>query len=105
MINSDAVTNENIQEYHPNWPEISGYSYRLSIAEGSGSGKANSLFNLKSLNAKDLYEAKYQFLINKQESKGTKHFNDSKAFIEYSSNMDNIYKTIGEYNPKKTVKY
>ena len=41
MINFDDVTNENIQEYHPNWPEISDYSYRLFIAGGSGSGKAN----------------------------------------------------------------
>ena len=31
----------------------------------------------------DPYEAKYQFLINKQESTRLKHCNDSKAFIEY----------------------
>ena len=37
--------------------------------------------------AKDPFEAKYQFLINKRESTGLKHFNDSKAFIEYSKNM------------------
>ena len=35
---------------------------------------------------------------------GTKHFNGSKAFIEYSNNMDNIYKKIEEYNPKKKQK-
>ena len=28
---------------------------------------------------------KYQFLINKRESTGLKHFNDPKAFIEYSN--------------------
>ena len=33
-------------------------------------------------------------LINKRESTGLKYLNDSKAFIEYSSNMDDIYKTI-----------
>ena len=33
------------------------------------------------LYAKDQYEAKYQFLINKRESPGLKHFNDPKAFI------------------------
>ena len=27
-----------------------------------------------------------------------KHFNDSKAFIEYSNNIDNTYKSIEEYN-------
>ena len=32
-----------------------------------------------------------------------KHCNDSKAFIEYSNNM-NIYKNTGDYNPKKTPK-
>ena len=39
------------------------------------------------LYAKDLYEVKYQFLINKREGAGIKHFNDSEAFIEYSNNM------------------
>ena len=48
------------------------------------------------LYAKDPYEAKYQSLISKQESTGLKHFNDSKAFIEYSDDMDNIYKSIEE---------
>ena len=28
-----------------------------------------------------------------------KHLNDSKAFIEYSNDMDDIYKNIEEYNP------
>ena len=35
------------------------------------------------LYAKDTFDAKYQLLINKQESTKLKHFNDSKAFIEY----------------------
>ena len=49
-------------------------------------------------------ETKYQFLIKKREDVGTKHFNDSKAFIEYSNNMDDIYKNIEEYNPNKKRK-
>ena len=53
------------------------------------------------LYAKDLYEGKYQFLISKQESTGLKHLNDSKAFSAYSNEMDDIYKTIEEYNPNK----
>ena len=53
---------------------------------------------------KNPYEAKYQFLINKRESAGLKHFNDSKAFIEYSNDMDDIYKNIEEYNPNKKCK-
>ena len=34
----------------------------------------------------------------------TKHFNDSKAFIEYSNHIDDIYKNIEEYNPNKKRK-
>ena len=51
--------------------------------------------------AKDPYENKYQFLINKRESIGLKHFTDPKAFIEYSNNMQDVYKNIDEYNPGK----
>ena len=50
------------------------------------------------------YEAKYKMLIEKRESSGIKHLNDSKAFIEYSNEMDDIYKNIEEYNPDKKRK-
>ena len=30
-----------------------------------------------------------------------KHFNDFRAFFEYSNNMDNIYKNIERYNQNK----
>ena len=56
------------------------------------------------LHAKDPYEAKYQFLINKRESTGLNHFNDPKAFIEYSNDMHDVYKNIDEYNPDKENK-
>ena len=36
--------------------------------------------------------------------KSLKHFNNSKAFIEYSNNMDDIYKNVEEYNPNKKRK-
>ena len=35
--------------------------------------------------------SKYQLLINKRESTDLKYLNDSKAFIEYSNDMDDIY--------------
>ena len=38
--------------------------------------------------AKDLYEIKYQLVINKRESIDLKHCNDSKSFVEYSSYME-----------------
>ena len=53
---------------------------------------------------KDSYEAKYQFLINKQESPGLNSCNSSKTFFEYSNDMDDIYKNIEEFNPNKRRK-
>ena len=53
------------------------------------------------LYAKDPYEAKYQFLINKKESTWLKHFNDPKAFTEYSNNIEDVYKNIDEYDIDK----
>ena len=45
----------------------------------------------------DPYEGKYNFLIKKHRRLGLKHCNDAKVFIEYSSDMCNIYKNIDEY--------
>ena len=39
-----------------------------------------------------------------RESTGLKHFNDPKAFIEYSNDMQYVYKNIEEYNPGKKRK-
>ena len=47
---------------------------------------------------------KYQYLINKRESVGLKHFNDPKAFIEYSNDTHKVYKNIGNYNLNKENK-
>ena len=80
---------------------------------GSGSGKTNSLLNLINqqdhidkiyLYAKDLSEPKYEFLIKKCEDAGTKHFNDSNAFIECSNTMDDVYENIDDYNPNRKRK-
>ena len=40
-------------------------------------------------------------LINKRESAGLKFLNDSKAFIGYSNEMDDIKKHIEKNNPNK----
>ena len=50
------------------------------------------------LYVKDPYEAKYQFLINKDKGAGLKHCNDSQAFIEYSNDMVDIYENLEENN-------
>ena len=54
--------------------------------------------------AKDACEAKCQFLINKRESMGLKHFSDPKAFIEYLNDMQDVYKNIDEYTVDKERK-
>ena len=54
--------------------------------------------------AKDPYEAKSQFLINKRENTGSKHFNDPKVFTEYSNDMQSVLKNIEEYNANKERK-
>ena len=88
-------------------------SIRILITRGSGSGKTNALLNLINnqpdidkiyLYAEDLYEAQYQFLINKRESIALKDFNDPKAFIEYSNDIQDVYKDIDEYNIDKERK-
>ena len=110
MINFDDYANENITEHNQKWSYILDHPYRILIIGGSGSGKTHALLNLINslldidkidLYAKDPYEAKYQFLINKRESTGLKHFNDPKAFTEYSNDMQDVYKNIDEYNADK----
>ena len=72
----------------------SGYSSLPGYSSGD-----SPLFNLINqqldideiyLCAKDPYKAKYQFSINKREITGLKYFNNSKAFIEYSIDIDDI---------------
>ena len=88
-------------------------SYRKLIVGGSGSGKTNALLNLINnqldidkiyLYAKDPYEAEYQYLINRREKVGLNHYDDPKAFMEYSSDMQDVYKNIENYNPGKNRK-
>ena len=109
----DDYANENNTEQNPKWPYISDHPHRILIIGGSGYGKINALLNLINnqpdidkiyLYAKDPYEAKYRFLINKRESTGLKHFNYTKAFIEYSNDMQDVYKNIDEYNVDKERK-
>ena len=96
------------------WSYISDHPYRMLIIGDSGCGKSNALLNLINnepgiskiyLYAKNPCESRYQLLINKRQCTGFKHFNDQKAFIEYSNDMQDIYKNIDEYNVAKNVKY
>ena len=73
MINFDDIVNEN-KTKHKNWPYVPNHPYRILIIGGSRSGKTNVLLKLIEnqpyinkiyLYAKDPYESKYQYLINK----------------------------------------
>ena len=79
MINFDDYVSENKTKHNKNWPYTPDHPYRILIIGGSGSGKTNVLLNLIEkqpdidkiyLYENDLYEAKYQYLINKREGVG-----------------------------------
>ena len=109
MINFDDYTNENKTEDNQQWPYIPDHPDRILIIRGSGSGKTNLINNQPDIDkiylyAKDSYETKYQFLIDKRESTGLKHCNDPETFIEYSNDMQDLCKNINEYNVDKECK-
>ena len=113
MINFDNYVNENKTEHNKNWAYIPDHPYRILIIGDWGSGKTNVLLNLIEyqldidkiyLYAKDLYEAKYQYLIKIREKVGTDHHNDPRAYIVYSNDVHDVYKNINYYNPDKKNK-
>ena len=87
MFNLDNIQNESNEDHNKKWPYIPDHPYRMLIVGGSGSGKTNSLLNLIKeqdgdnvidkiyLNAKDINQPKYQFLIRKREDVEIKHSN------------------------------
>ena len=79
----------------------------MLIIEGSGSGKtitSRILINCEPdtdkiyLYVKDPCKVKYECLVHKSYSTGLKYLNDSIAcwYIEYSNDIDDIYKNIAE---------
>ena len=74
-INFDEYTNVDKKEHNLSWPYIPDHPYKILIIGLSGTGKTNALLNLINnhpdidkiyLSAKDPYEDKYQYLINKR---------------------------------------
>ena len=85
----------------------------MLIIGPSGSGKTNTLLHLIDklhpidkiyLYAKDLSEPKYEYLINKREQVGIKMLQNAKVFIEYSDDMNDVFKNINDYNKNVTKK-
>ena len=113
MVNFDNYTKENKTKHNPKWTLIPDHPYRILIVGGPGSAKTNALLNLINnqpdidkiyLYTKDPYGRKYEYLIHKRDKVGLDHFNDPKAFIEYSNDMQDFYKNIEDYNPRKKRK-
>ena len=107
------LLNENKTEHNLKQPYIPDYPYRILIIGGSGLRKSNALLNLTNnqldidkiyLYVKDAYESKHQFSITKRKQLGLKYYDDLKAFIEDSNDMQDAYKNIEEYNPGKKRK-
>ena len=110
MINFDNHVNENETGHNKNWPYIPDHSYRILIIAGSGSGKTNVFLTLIEkqpnidkiyLYAKDLYEAKYQYLIKIREKVGIDHHYNPRAYIEYSNDIRDVFKNINYCNRDK----
>ena len=107
MLNLDDIVSNKKENKDLNWP------FRMLIIGPSGSGKTNTLLHLINnfhpidkiyLYAKDADEKKYQYLINQREQAGIKNLNDPHAFIEYSSDMNDVLDDINNYNKNRDKK-
>ena len=109
MLNLDNIVSNKKKSFSENddWP------FRMLIIGPSGSGKTNTLLHLIDkflpidkmyLYVKDTDEERCQYLINKREQVGIKNLNGPHAFIEYSSDMNDVLEDINNYNKKKDKK-
>ena len=92
------------EEHNSKWPYGTYHSSKTLIIWRSGSG-SNPLLNLINnqpdidkiyLSEKDPHEAKYRYLISKHENPGLNRFNDFKAFIGCSNDIQDVHKNIKE---------
>ena len=113
MITFGNYTDGNKTQHSLDWPYMPDHPYRILIVGGSVSGKnrCNIEFNKQLaridkiyLYAKDPYETRHKYLINKCEKVGLNHYDDPKAFMEYSNDMQDVYKSIEDYNVNKKRK-
>ena len=96
---------------NPNWHYIPDHPYRILVIGGSGSGKTNMLLSLIKhqqpniektyLYVKDPFQSKYELLINGREKVGLKILKITKAFIDYSQKIDDVYENLEDYNSTK----
>ena len=106
MLNLDNIASNKKKRSSEDddWP------FRMLIIGPSGSGKTNTLLHLIDkfhpidkiyLYAKDTDD---QYLINKREQAAIKNLNDPHAYIEYSSDMNDVLEDINNYNKKRDKK-
>ena len=79
MFTFDYITTEAMKEHNLNWPQIPDHLFNLINSEPN----SDSFY----LHAEDLYETKFQLLINKRESLVIEYLYGSKAFIKYSNDI------------------
>ena len=105
MINFHDVTNKYKIEHNANQSYIPQHPQRVLIIGCPDQEKANAFLNLKNhqpdideiyLYAKDPYKSKYEILIKKREKVGLQYCNDTKVFIEYSNDVQDVHKSIEE---------
>ena len=114
MINFDDYLNENKTKHNQNWSYGPDHPYKILVIGGSGSGKTNVLLNLIDnqpgidkifLYAKHLYEAEYQYLINKRESVGLIILMILKLLMSIQMKFKIIIKILTNTMLIKNVKY
>ena len=110
MINFNDYTNENNTKHNPKPQYIPDHRYKILLIRGSGSWKANKLLDLMNnksvvdkiyLYAKHPFEAKYQNLIKKRQNVGFKQYDDPKALIEYSNDMQGFHTKYWKIQSRK----
>ena len=107
MLNLDGIVSNKKENKDDDW------TFRMLIIGPTGSGKTNTFLYLINnfhpinkiyLYTKDTDEEKYQYLINKREQAGIKNLNDPHAFIEYSSDMNDVLDDINNYDKNRDQK-
>ena len=113
MINFDNYTRESNAKHDLNLPYILDYPYRILVIGTSGKNKTNVSFNLKNhqpdihkiyLYIKRPYRKLNIHFFNKHGNVGLNYYNDHKAFIEHSNDMQDVCKNIDEYSLDKRQK-
>ena len=95
IVNLDNILNKNNNNHNEKWPQIN--TLHNLINEQKDIDKIY-------LYAKDLSDSKYEYFIKNCENARIKHLNDSKAFIECSNTMNDVYENIDNCNPNRKRK-